>query len=65
MSTPRKSKANLNRSLNRVPLSPMRQVVNEAANARKVFVKYLNNAFKFINLNARSPYSSPAKKSKH
>lgn len=65
MITPRKAKRNLNRSINRVPLSPMRQVVNEAANARKAFTRYLNNAFKSINLTPGSPYTSPAKKRKN
>lgn len=64
MSTPVK-KRNLNNALRRVPPSPMRQVVNEANNARKIFTRYLNNALKNIGLSSRSPYASPAKKNKH
>ena len=64
MSTPKK-KRNFKNSLNRVPLSPMRQIVNEAANAKKVFARHLNNAFKSIGLTPSSPYASPVKKSKH
>jgi hypothetical protein len=64
MSTPNKRK-NLNNRLNRVPISPGRQVVNEAANAKKVFIRHLNKAFKSIGLNTRIPYNSPAKKPKH
>jgi len=65
MSTPNKRRS-LNKILSRVPVSPKRQRVNNKANANKVnFARFLNNAFKSINLNARIPYASPVKKSKH
>lgn len=70
MVTPVK-KRSLNRHLNRVPISPMRQIVNEVNNAKKVFARnsasfarHLNSAFKSIGLTPHSPYASPVKKIK-
>lgn len=62
MITPKKRKS-LNNRLNRVPVSPRRQRVNNKANANKVnFARFLNNAFKSINLKIHIPYNSPVKK---